>query len=385
MISLLAKIFIGSDNYKDMNVREKYGKLCGIVGISLNILLCFIKFFAGIMTGAIAITADAFNNLSDAASSLVTLIGFKLARNKADSEHPFGHGRIEYISGLVVSFLILLMAYELIKNSIVRIIHPVLPQADSITFAILVFSIFVKLYMAYYNGSMSKKLDSVVLKATAKDSLSDVLATSIVLIAVIGASLWKLPLDGYGGLIVGIMIMFAGISAFRDTVDPLLGKAPDKELIDSIEKIVMSDERILGMHDLIVHDYGPGNMMVSLHVEVNYKENILELHELIDRIEYDLRGVIDCEPIIHMDPVVDDDDEVNKARKAVEEVIASMGDDMSFHDFHVMKNDNNLNLIFDVVVKHEFDMDDETLKDSISGRIRDIDDRYLCIIQVDRK
>ena len=385
MISLLAKIFIGSDNYKDMNVREKYGKLCGIVGISLNILLCFIKFFAGIMTGAIAITADAFNNLSDAASSLVTLIGFKLARNKADSEHPFGHGRIEYISGLVVSFLILLMAYELIKNSIVRIIHPVLPQADSITFAILVFSIFVKLYMAYYNGSMSKKLDSVVLKATAKDSLSDVLATSIVLIAVIGASLWKLPLDGYGGLIVGIMIMFAGISAFRDTVDPLLGKAPDKELIDSIEKIVMSDERILGMHDLIVHDYGPGNMMVSLHVEVNYKENILELHELIDRIEYDLRGVIDCEPIIHMDPVVDDDDEVNKARKAVEEVIASMGDDMSFHDFHVMKNDNNLNLIFDVVVKHGFDMDDETLKDSISGRIRDIDDRYLCIIQVDRK
>ena len=167
MISLLAKIFIGSDNYKDMNVREKYGKLCGIVGISLNILLCFIKFFAGIMTGAIAITADAFNNLSDAASSLVTLIGFKLARNKADSEHPFGHGRIEYISGLVVSFLILLMDYELIKNSIVRIIHPVLPQADSITFAILVFSIFVKLYMAYYNGSMSKKLDSVVLKATA--------------------------------------------------------------------------------------------------------------------------------------------------------------------------------------------------------------------------
>ena len=385
MISLLAKIFIGSDNYKDMNVREKYGKLCGIVGISLNILLCFIKFFAGIMTGAIAITADAFNNLSDAASSLVTLIGFKLARNKADSEHPFGHGRIEYISGLVVSFLILLMAYELIKNSIVRIIHPVLPQADSITFAILVFSIFVKLYMAYYNGSMSKKLDSVVLKATAKDSLSDVLATSIVLIAVIGASVWKIPLDGYGGLIVGIMIMFAGISAFRDTVDPLLGKAPDKELIDSIEKIVMSDERILGMHDLIVHDYGPGNMMVSLHVEVNYKENILELHELIDRIEYDLRGVIDCEPIIHMDPVVDDDDEVNKARKAVEKVIASMGDDMSFHDFHVMKNDNNLNLIFDVVVKHGFDMDDETLKDSISGRIRDIDDRYLCIIQVDRK
>ena len=385
MISLLAKIFIGSDNYKDMNVREKYGKLCGIVGISLNILLCFIKFFAGIMTGAIAITADAFNNLSDAASSLVTLIGFKLARNKADSEHPFGHGRIEYISGLVVSFLILLMAYELIKNSIVRIIHPVLPQADSITFAILVFSIFVKLYMAYYNGSMSKKLDSVVLKATAKDSLSDVLATSIVLIAVIGASVWKIPLDGYGGLIVGIMIMFAGISAFRDTVDPLLGKAPDKELIDSIEKIVMSDERILGMHDLIVHDYGPGNMMVSLHVEVNYKENILELHELIDRIEYDLRGVIDCEPIIHIDPVVDDDDEVNKARKAVEEVIASMGDDMSFHDFHVMKNDNNLNLIFDVVVKHGFDMDDETLKDSISGRIRDIDDRYLCIIQVDRK
>ena len=231
MITLLAKIFIKNDNYKDMNVREKYGKLCGIVGIFLNVMLCFIKFFAGIMTGAIAITADAFNNLSDAASSLVTLIGFKLARNKADSEHPFGHGRIEYISGLVVSFLILLMAYELIKNSIIRIVHPVLPEADRITFVILVFSILVKLYMAYYNSSMGNKLSSVALKATAKDSLSDVGATSVVLISVIGAYMWKLPLDGYGGLIVGIMILFAGISAFKDTVDPLLGKAPDEELI----------------------------------------------------------------------------------------------------------------------------------------------------------
>ncbi|MBR3635237.1 MAG: cation transporter [Lachnospiraceae bacterium] len=385
MITLLAKIFIKNDNYKDMNVREKYGKLCGIVGIFLNVMLCFIKFFAGIMTGAIAITADAFNNLSDAASSLVTLIGFKLARNKADSKHPFGHGRIEYISGLVVSFLILLMAYELIKNSVIRIIHPVLPEADTVTFIILLFSILVKLYMAYYNSSMSKKLSSVALKATAKDSLSDVGATSVVLISVIGAYMWKLPLDGFGGLIVGIMILFAGISAFKDTVDPLLGKAPDEELIKEIENIVMSDERILGMHDLIVHDYGPGNMMVSLHVEVPYKEDILKLHELIDRIEYDLRGVIDCEPIIHMDPVVDDDDEVNKARECVEKVIASLGDDVTYHDFHVIKNDKNLNLIFDVVIPHGYGTDDDELKDEISDKLRKMDDRYLCIIQIDKK
>lgn len=385
MITLLARIFIKSENYSDLNVRDKYGRLCGIVGILLNILLFAIKLFAAVFTGAIAITADAFNNLSDAASSLVTMIGFKLASNKADSEHPFGHGRIEYISGVIVSFLILLMAYELIKNSIYKIIHPELPHVEYYVFVILIFSILVKAYMAWYNISVGKKITSVALKATAKDSLSDVLATTVVLLSVFAGTFWHVALDGYGGLIVGIMIMFTGISAFKDTVDPLLGKAPDPELIKEIEHIVMCDERILGMHDLIVHDYGPGRMMLSLHVEVPYKEDMLKLHELIDMIEYNLRGVVNCEPVIHMDPVVDDDAEINIAKENLEKVLNDIDETLKFHDFHVLREGTNMNIVFDVVTTHKYALDDNELRDMITDRMKAIDTRYNCVIQIDKK
>jgi cation diffusion facilitator family transporter len=385
MITLLARIFIKSENYSDLNVRDKYGRLCGIVGILLNILLFAIKLFAAVFTGAIAITADAFNNLSDAASSLVTMIGFKLASNKADSEHPFGHGRIEYISGVIVSFLILLMAYELIKNSIYKIIHPMLPHVEYYVFVILLFSILVKAYMAWYNISVGKKITSVALKATAKDSLSDVLATTVVLLSVFAGTFWHVALDGYGGLIVGIMIMFTGISAFKDTVDPLLGKAPDPELIKEIEHIVMCDERILGMHDLIVHDYGPGRMMLSLHVEVPYKEDMLKLHELIDMIEYNLRGVVNCEPVIHMDPVVDDDAEINIAKENLEKVLNDIDETLKFHDFHVLREGTNMNIVFDVVTTHKYALDDNELRDMITDRMKAIDSRYNCVIQIDKK
>ena len=385
MITLLARIFIKSENYSDLNVRDKYGRLCGIVGILLNILLFAIKLFAAVFTGAIAITADAFNNLSDAASSLVTMIGFKLASNKADSEHPFGHGRIEYISGVIVSFLILLMAYELIKNSIYKIIHPELPHVEYYVFVILIFSILVKAYMAWYNISVGKKITSVALKATAKDSLSDVLATTVVLLSVFAGTFWHVALDGYGGLIVGIMIMFTGISAFKDTVDPLLGKAPDPELIKEIEHIVMCDERILGMHDLIVHDYGPGRMMLSLHVEVPYKEDMLKLHELIDMIEYNLRGVVNCEPVIHMDPVVDDDAEINIAKENLEKVLNDIDETLKFHDFHVLREGTNMNIVFDVITTHKYALDDNELRDMITDRMKAIDSRYNCVIQIDKK
>ncbi len=385
MITLLARIFIKSENYSDLNVRDKYGRLCGIVGILLNILLFAVKLFAAVFTGAIAITADAFNNLSDAASSLVTMIGFKLASNKADSEHPFGHGRIEYISGVIVSFLILLMAYELIKNSIYKIIHPMLPHVEYYVFVILLFSILVKAYMAWYNISVGKKITSVALKATAKDSLSDVLATTVVLLSVFAGTFWHVALDGYGGLIVGIMIMFTGISAFKDTVDPLLGKAPDPELIKEIEHIVMCDERILGMHDLIVHDYGPGRMMLSLHVEVPYKEDMLKLHELIDMIEYNLRGVVNCEPVIHMDPVVDDDAEINIAKENLEKVLNDIDETLKFHDFHVLREGTNMNIVFDVVTTHKYALDDNELRDMITDRMKAIDSRYNCVIQIDKK
>lgn len=384
MVSILAKLIIKSDNYKDAKVREKYGILCGAVGIALNLLLFAGKFLAGTISGAISITADAFNNLSDAGSSFISLIGFKLAGQKPDPDHPFGHGRVEYIAGLFVSVLILLMSYELIKSSIVKIIHPELPEFSTLIVVILVASILVKIYMAIYNNSVGKKIDSATMAATAKDSLSDTVATTVVLISAIVAHIWSIPVDGYCGLLVGIMILFAGISAMKDTIDPLLGQAPDPKLVKEIERIVRCDDRILGIHDMVIHDYGPGRLMVSLHAEVPYKEDILELHDLIDRIEFNLRGMINCEPVIHMDPIVDDDEVINEAKAEVERIIKAIDENMMFHDFRMVKGTTHSNLIFDVVVPHGYHMTDDEIKTRIATDVWKFNPTYFCVIQVDK-
>lgn len=384
MVGLLAKLYIKSDNYKDTNVREKYGVLCGIIGIFFNVLLFVGKFLIGTISGAISITADAFNNLSDAGSSFITLIGFKLAGQKPDPDHPFGHGRIEYISGLFVAVLILLMAYELIKSSIVKIIHPQLPEFSVYVVIILVASVLVKIYMAIYNTSVGKKIDSAAMMATAKDSMSDSVATTVVLVSAIVGYLWKLPIDGYCGLLVGIMILMAGISAMKDTVNPLLGQAPDPELVDEVEKIVMCDPRILGIHDMVVHDYGPGRLMISLHAEVPYKEDILELHDLIDQIEFNLRGMLNCEPVIHMDPIVDDDETINEAKEEVDKIIKAMEGDVKFHDFRMVKGPTHSNLIFDIVVPHDYKMTDEEIRNHVAGEVTKFNDKYFCVIQIDK-
>lgn len=384
MISLLSKLFIKSDNYKDSDVREKYGILCSIVGIILNVFLFAGKFTIGTIAGAISITADAFNNLSDAGSSFITLIGFKLAGQKPDPDHPFGHGRIEYISGMFVSVLILLMAYELIKSSISKIIHPELPEFSAVLVVVLLASIAVKLYMAYYNNSISKKIDSAAMGATAKDSLSDSIATTVVLLAAVIGYVWHLPIDGFCGLLVGLMILWAGISAMKDTVNPLLGQAPDPELVSEIERIVKCDDRILGIHDMVVHDYGPGRLMISLHAEVPYKEDILELHDLIDQIEFNLRGMLNCEPVIHMDPIVDDDPVINEAKAQVEVIVKEVGPEVMFHDFRMVKGTTHSNLIFDVVVPHGYKYSDSEIREMISKKVWEFNKSYFCVIQVDK-
>ncbi len=384
MITLLSKLYIKSDNYKDVAVREKYGVLCSVVGIFFNILLFIGKFSIGSISGAISITADAFNNLSDAGSSIITLIGFKLAGQKPDPDHPFGHGRLEYISGIFVSVLILLMSYELIKSSISKIIHPQMPEFSVYVVVVLIASILVKMYMAFYNNSVGKKIDSAAMGATAKDSLSDTIATSVVLISAIVAHLWGLPVDGYCGLLVGLMILWAGISAMRDTVNPLLGQPPAPELVKEIENIVMCDDRILGIHDLVVHDYGPGRLMVSIHAEVPYKEDILELHDLIDQIEFNLRGMLSCEPVIHMDPIVDDDQVINEAKEEVERIIKNLDDDIMFHDFRMVKGTTHSNLIFDVVVPFGYKLSDDELRNAISAEVSKFNNTYFCVIQVDK-
>lgn len=384
MVGILAKIFIRNNDYKDTRVREKYGILCGILGIALNVILFAGKFIAGTVSGAISITADAFNNLSDAGSSFITLIGFKLAGQKPDPDHPFGHGRMEYLSGLFVSVLILLMAYELIKSAIDKIIHPQLPEFSIMVVIILLASIAVKIYMAFYNSSVGKKIDSTAMAATAKDSLSDTIATSFVLIASVVGYIWKIPIDGYCGVIVGLLILYAGIEAMKDTINPLLGQPPSPELVEEIERIVMSYEKVKGIHDLVVHDYGPGRLMISLHAEVPYKEDILELHDMIDQIEFDLRGMLNCEPIIHMDPIVDDDDEINDARAEVEKIIKEIDEKISFHDFRMVKGNTHSNLIFDIVVPHGYSMSDLELRELISNRVNGYNKTYFCVIQVDK-
>lgn len=384
MITVFARFFIHSKDYKNARVREKYGVLCGGVGILLNILLFIGKLIAGMLSGAISITADAFNNLSDAGSSFISMIGFKLSGRKPDSDHPFGHGRIEYISGMFVAVLIILMAYELLKESVQKILHPELPELNLLVVIILLVSILVKIYMFFYNRSIGRKIESATMEATAKDSLSDTFATTVVLLSAIVAEVWKIPIDGYCGLFVGGLILIAGISAMKDTINPLLGQPPKKELVEQIETIVRCDARIIGIHDLVVHDYGPGRLMISLHAEVPYKEDILELHDLIDTIEFQLREELNCEPVIHMDPIVDDDEEINEAKAEVSRIIDGLEGEVRFHDFRMVKGPTHSNLIFDVVVPYDYSLGDEELVQRIKSGVKAYKENYYCIIHVDK-
>lgn len=386
MVTLLAKIFIkDAEDTSSPKVRQAYGVLTGVVGILLNVLLFAGKFIAGTLSKSISITADAFNNLSDAGSSFVTLIGFKLAGAKPDPEHPFGHGRIEYVSGLVVSGAILLMAFELIKDSIDKIIHPQTVDFSALAAGILVVSILVKIYMYLYNSSISKKIDSAAMKATATDSLSDTMATTVVLIASIVGHYTGLKIDGYCGVLVGLFIFYAGFSAAKETLDPLLGQPPEEEFVEQIEEIVMSYELVQGIHDLVVHDYGPGRVMISLHAEVPAEEDILKIHDMIDVIENDLADKLNCEAVIHMDPLVTKDERVNELKKTICEVVDSLEGDVSMHDFRTVIGPTHTNMMFDVVLPFGYSMTDEMVKEEIQKRTWDrLGESYNTVIQIDR-
>lgn len=384
MVTLLSKLFIKNcEDIKNPKVREAYGVLCGAVGIFLNVVLFAGKFLAGTISGSIAITADAFNNLSDAGSSFITMIGFKLGGQKPDPEHPFGHGRLEYLSGLAVSVLILLMAYELFKSSLKKVFKPELPESSLLIIAILVASIIVKLYMAFYNSRIAKKIDSAAMAATAKDSLSDTISTAVVLVAIIVGDIFKIPVDGYFGIIVALLIFKTGVESVKDTIGPLLGQAPSEELVEKIEEMVMSHENVLGIHDLVVHDYGPGRVMITLHAEVPYDMNIMDIHDEIDNIEMELRTKLNCEATIHMDPVVTDDEETNAMKKKVGEIISSIDETLKFHDFRMVKGPTHTNLIFDVVAPFKYKYSDDEIKEMIQDAVQAYDSSYFTVILVD--
>ncbi len=385
MILLLSKIFIKDrENTSSPQVRKAYGMLCGGMGIALNILLFVGKFLAGFLSNSIAITADAFNNLSDAGSSLITLVGFQMAGQKPDPHHPFGHGRIEYLSGLFVSVAILIMAIELIQSSVDKILHPQPVVFNSLTIIILLVSIAVKIYMAYYNKNIGKKIDSAAMRATATDSLSDTLATTVVLAASLTAHFTGLKIDGYCGILVGLFIFYAGYSAAKDTISPLLGQPPEPNFVKNVETIVMSYEHVQGIHDMVVHDYGPGRVMISLHAEVPADGSLLILHDMIDNIEHRLHNELHCEAVIHMDPVITDDEQTNYLKKLLADLLHNNYPEIRFHDFRMVKGPTHTNIIFDIVVPFDYKERDDVITDFLQKEIHRIDSSYFAVIQVDK-
>ena len=388
MIGLLCKIYIrDAQNVSDPGVRQRYGILCGAVGIALNVLLFMVKILAGFFSHSVAIIADAFNNLSDAASSVITLVGFKMAGQKPDPHHPFGHGRIEYISGLVVAFLILMMAMEFLKSSVDKILHPQEIAATWMVIVILLVSIAVKLYMCCYNKKIGKMISSAAMDATAKDSISDAAATVVVLGATLTAYYTGWKIDGYCGVLVSVFVFWAGISAAKETIDPLLGQPPSPEFVRKVHDIILSYQGlgVLDFHDLLVHNYGPGRVMMSVHVEVPAESDFVEMHDLIDTIEHRLRSELRCSAVIHMDPVSTENEKTKKLKEQVARIIGKMDGDIRFHDFRVVEGSTHTNIIFDVVVPYEYSMTDRQVKTYIDQEVKKLSKRYFTVIEVDKE
>lgn len=384
MVSLLSKIFIKNrDDVTDPAVRKAYGSLCSALGITLNVLLFAGKYAAGLISGSIAITADAFNNLSDAGSSAISLIGFRLAGKKPDPDHPFGHGRLEYISGLCVAALILVMGVELLISSVEKIISPEPVENGLLPAIILIVSIGVKVYMSLYNRAIGKKISSSAMLATATDSLSDSVATAVVLLSMLVSYLFSVNIDGYAGVLVALFILFAGVSVARDTLSPLLGQAPDPELVRKIEDIVMARDEIIGMHDLVVHDYGPGRLMISLHAEVDGRGDIFELHDAVDVVERTLAQELGCEATIHMDPVVCDDERVDAEHARLLEIIADLGDVLSIHDFRMVAGPSHTNLVFDAVIPGGLSKTAEEVRKEICQAVEEKMPGRFAVVTVD--
>lgn len=385
MAGLLIKLFKrkGADD-KSVAGREKYGKFSAVTGLICNVFLFFIKLTAGILSSSVSVVADAVNNLSDSGSCLVTLFGFKLSSKPADKEHPFGHGRIEYMSGFIVAVVIILVGVELLKTSIGRISEPEDIEISALTFAALTVSVLVKLWMAFFNRKVGKIIDSAALKAAAADSLSDVISTGAVIISMIVSLVCGINIDAYTGLVVAGVIIFSGIGVAKDTLDPLLGRPPENGFVNRICDEVLSNEIITGVHDVMVHDYGPGRRYVSLHAEVPSNVNINTVHDVIDNCERSLEEKLGITiAVIHMDPIETDNQAVNEMRDKVISIVKSIDEKLSIHDFRMVLEESHTNLIFDVVMCRDMDITPDELKKEICNKVCNEDERLNCIINID--
>lgn len=385
MTNQLIKWFIKDyDQVHRPVVRERYGRLAGLVGIASNLFLFVIKLVIGTLSNSIAITADAVNNLSDAGSSVITLVGFKLSSKPADEKHPYGHARAEYITGFIVSEVIVLLGVELIKSSVQKILHP-----DSIRFNIsvvlvLVIAILVKFWQSLFNKSLGKRIHSTALVATGSDSMNDVLSTSAVLLATLVGKWTGLQVDGYMGVVVALFIIYSGFRLISETLNPLLGLAPDAELVEDIEKKILSYEGVIGLHDLVVHNYGPDKCYASVHVEVPAHQDLLVSHDIIDNIEKDMLNQMNIHLVIHMDPIVTDDELTNTLRQQINMIVTGIDSRLSMHDFRVVLGKTHSNLIFDILVPPGYKTCDEELRERVQREVRNIDPAFHCVITLDR-
>lgn len=379
---LIRRFVRDAEHTGDPKVRYAYGRLASVSGLTANVLLFLAKLTAGLLSGSLAITADAFNNLSDAGSSVVTLVGFKLSSAPPDKQHPFGHGRMEYLSALGVAALIMIAGFELATSSFEKILHPEPTAVDAVTVVILAAAIGVKLWMAWFYHRIGGRIDSESLRAAAADSRNDVVCTAVVLLTSV-LSLWlPVSIDGYVGMAVALFVMWSGFSVMRETVSPLLGQAPDEQFVMDIKRTVMAHEGVVGVHDLMVHNYGPGRLVMSLHAEVPSNEDILRSHDLIDRIERELGEKYHALVCIHMDPVDFDDPEVAHLRAEVVMQLAEMNESLSLHDFRVVRGETHTNLIFDLVVPFDC-RDGKAVADELARRIHEKDERLYAVITVE--
>lgn len=384
MTKFLVKLFIKDhDSPTTPSVRESYGKLCGFTGIACNFILFILKLFTGIFSGAVSIIADAFNNLSDMGSSIITLLGFKLANKPADKGHPFGHGRMEYLSAATVSLLIILAGIELLKSSVDKIRNPEEITANYITLAILIISILIKLWMALFNRKLGKIISSKTLIATATDSIFDSISTAVVFISILISMLLDVNIDPYCGILVSGLIIFAGLKSIKETIDPLLGTPPEPELIASILKTISGFSDFVGTHDLIVHNYGPGRIFASIHVEVPADIDIVKCHEEIDLCEKMIYENCNVQTVIHMDPIVTDDSYINETKHLLVKKIVEFDPCLTIHDFRVVKGEKKTNLIFDTVIPQGYKLSNEQLIEKINHLARTIDPTFDCVITID--
>ena len=385
MTGLLIRLFIKEhENTSDPKVREAYGKMSGAVGIASNLLLSAIKVIIGILFNSIAVIADGINNITDAGSSVITLIGFKLAGLPEDKDHPYGHARYEYITGMIVSFIIILLGIQLLKESITKIMHPDPVSFSPLTAAVLVTAILIKLWQMMFYNRIGKIINSATILAVSKDSRNDILSTSVVLIGLVAGAVTGIQMDGILGALVAGFIIFSGIQLIRETVSPLLGEAPDPELVKEIEKLIMSYDGVLGIHDLVVHEYGPGKVFASVHVEVDSKTDVMVSHDLIDRIEREVNRQLGIHFVIHMDPIVVDDPLIEGYREDVKNIIGSIDPVLKFHDFRCVPGPTHTNLIFDVVVPIKYDMTEEELTGRIDKAVKEIDENLYTVITIDK-